>query len=162
MPWFLLATLIALAGLLLALLVAGRLRKRRLVAAVAAEGGTLKSAASVPCGLLVHGTRRLLGFEPDTRHHLAVELVLAPKRFAVVCDRGLLIDARLDGARLTSARCTGPARLVLEGDLPSPNALAPKYRLELTLADAESWAASLAPWCKREPKDAHAGIPRKI
>ena len=146
-PSFLLATLLALAGLLAAALVAGRVRRRRLVAAVA-EGGTVKAASALTCRLIVHGTRRLLGFEPDTLHPIGVDLVLTPSRFAVVCDRGLLIDARLDGARLTSARCTGPARLVLEGDLPSPNAVAPNFRLELTLEDAESWANALAPWCK--------------
>lgn len=147
MPWFLVATLVALAALLLILLAAARVRRLQLVAQVA-QGGTVRATSSIPCGLVVHGTSKLLGFEPDTLHHLDVDLVLTEARFAVVCGRGLLVDARLDGARLTSARCTGPARLVLEGDVPSPHALTPKLRLELTVADAQDWATALAPWCK--------------
>ena len=147
MPWFLVATLVALAGLLAGLLAAGRLRRRSIFAEVA-QGQATKAAHAVTCGLLVHGTRKLLGFEPNAVHHLQVDLVLAPARFGVVCDRGLLVDARIDGARLTSARCTGPGRLVVEGDVPSPHAVVPKFRLELTLPDAEGWATALAPWCK--------------
>ncbi len=145
MPSFLVVTLVALAALLIGLVVAGRVRRRRLVAEIAQQG-VLKSAPAVTCGLLVHGTTKLLGFEPDTVHHLDVDLVLTTSRFAVVCGRGMLVDARVDGARLTSARCTGPGRLVIEGDIAAPRAVRPTFRLELTVPDAEAWALATAPF----------------
>ena len=55
-----------------------------------------------------------------------------------------LISASSKGRRFQSVRCTGPQRLVIEGDVPGVS-VAGSYRFELVLDDAQEWARALEP-----------------
>lgn len=75
------------------------------------------------------------------------DLVLLNDRMLLVCNRGTLLDIREDrGRKLSSARCTGPGRLVLEGQIAVPSGIAGQYRIELSAEDAPAWAKALAPF----------------
>jgi hypothetical protein len=52
------------------------------------------------------------------------------------------------GRKFTSVRCTGPQRLVIEGDLPRPNGQLGHFRYELVITDAEGWAEALQPFVR--------------
>ena len=79
------------------------------------------------------------------------DLVLTADRMLLVCNRGPLLDIGPErGRKLSSARCTGPGRLVLEGELPVPAGVTGRYRIEVAADDAPSWASALAPFVRPE------------
>ncbi|MBW1881469.1 MAG: hypothetical protein JRJ84_24190, partial [Deltaproteobacteria bacterium] len=72
-------------------------------------------------------------------------------RFLLTSNRGLLADLGPDrGRRFTSVRCTGPGRLVIEGDVPRGDDARGLYRFELVLGDAPAWAEALAPFVRED------------
>jgi hypothetical protein len=93
----------------------------------------------------VDGPDVLPGMNPGRSNVTTADLVLSEDRFVLASERGLLIDVGTSrGVPLGSARCTGPGRLVIEGDVPRMTGAPGRYRLEMALDDAEAWAADLA------------------
>lgn len=110
--------------------------------------------------VLVSG-RALPGMNPKKSNRTTGDLVIATSeagegRLVVASARGLLLDIGPGRGRpLRSARCTGPGRLVIEGDTPIGDGSAGAFRLEVTVDDAEGWASDLRPFTK-----APLGVPR--
>lgn len=92
-------------------------------------------------------TRGWLGLEPGRAHPARADLLLTADRFLVASDLGVLADVGPGAvAPLRSARCTGPSRLVLEGDVPGVTDAVGRWRMELVLEDAPAWATTLTPF----------------
>ena len=102
--------------------------------------------------VLVQGTRALPGMKASSANRTIGDLVLLADRFVLTTGRGVLADLRTDrGRRFTSVRCTGPGRLVIEGDVPGPNPdKKGLYRVEMILDDAGDWAEVLKPWVRED------------
>ncbi len=97
--------------------------------------------------VLVQGTRVFEGMSTTKANRTVGDLWLAADAFVLACNRGVLVDATATSGRtLTSARCTGPGRLVLEGEVATPEGPPGLYRVEAQLDDAEAWAAALQPF----------------
>ena len=93
----------------------------------------------------VDGPNVLPGMNPSRSNVTTADLVLSEDRFVLASERGVLIDVGVSrGVPLGSARCTGPGRLVIEGDVPRMTGVPGRYRLEMALDDAEGWAEDLA------------------
>lgn len=126
--------------------VRGWLLRRRIRAA--AEG-IERIAEGVSLRVLVEGTAVLPGLRARGANRTRGDLVLCADRFLVVSNRGCVLDLRRgSGSGLTSARCTGPGRLVLEGRVPSPSGRPGLYRVEAPVDDAEGWAVALRPFTR--------------
>lgn len=146
----LLAVFVALALVLFAgyaaVKVAGRLRRlagvRRLP-----EAAVLRAARGADLTVTLFRTRPFLGMRPGRPHPAHGDLLLTADRLLLATDRGVLADLRVAGpSRLASARCTGPGRLVLEGQVPHPSGPAGLYRIELVVDDAPAWVEALGPF----------------
>jgi hypothetical protein len=104
-----------------------------------------REAFGVHARAFVSGTSAFKGISSRYLNRVKIDLVLASDRFLMVSSRGTLLDVGLrHGRKFQSVRCTGPQRLVIEGDLPGVSA-AGSYRFELVLDDAEAWATALEP-----------------
>jgi len=109
----------------------------------------LRQNRGVSMRVLVQGTRVLAGMSTRKANRTVGDLVLSRDRFLITSGRGLIADLRDGGRRFRSVRCTGPGRLVIEGDVPGPDPERPGlYRVELMLQDASEWATALAPWVR--------------
>lgn len=98
---------------------------------------------------IVAGVKRWRGLDARRRTGLRADLLLAGDRFLLATDRGLFLDVHADSeGPLTSIRCTGPGRLVIEGDIGRDDA---RFRFEITVGDAQGWAAELAPFAGGAP-----------
>jgi hypothetical protein len=87
------------------------------------------------------------GLDPERVNRTRGDLVLARDRFLVATDRGILADVGPDRGRpFTSARCTGPTRLVIEGEVARGDGTSGTYRFEFVVDDAEGWAEALVPF----------------
>lgn len=99
--------------------------------------------------VLVHGPTTLPGMNPRRANRTRGDLVMTADRLVVTSGRGTLVDIRPDrGRRLTSARCPGPGKLVLEGDAPGPRGLTGLFRIETLIDDAPAWAEALQPFVR--------------
>ena len=96
--------------------------------------------------VLVQGSRRLASLNPNKRNRTRGDIAITDDRLLIASARGVLVDARVGQDRLTSARCTGPGRLVLEGTMPHPNGTPGQFRIETVVDNAQAWALALAPW----------------
>jgi hypothetical protein len=93
------------------------------------------------------GTRALHGMDPRRAHLAQGDLALTHDRVLLGSTQGVLADiGPQHGRKFRSARCTGPGRLVIEGDLPGPTGVPSLYRFDLVVADAEGWATALQPF----------------
>lgn len=145
----------AVVVVVVALTVLGALRQgwRRLVrhraVAVAGDAPRLLEEHGVTVRALLYGVPPMMGLDPKRTNRLVGDLVLTEERFVLGSDRGLLADVGDDhGRRFTSARCTGPGRLVLEGELVNPAGEMGLYRFELVVQDAPAWARALQRFVK--------------
>jgi len=123
-----------------------------------AAGDIRRAARGVSLRMLVHGRTALPGMNPRRANRTAGDLVLTDDRLLVASGRGTLVDLRRDrGRKLTSARCPGPGKLVIEGDSPGPRGQVGLFRIEVMLPDAPAWAEALQPWV-RERAEGDAGF----
>ncbi len=145
----------ALVLVLTALVVSGALLRglgwwrRRLALDGIRDEDVVRRATGVRMRVLVHGTRAVPGMGRRRASRTTGDLVLLRDRFVLATGQGVLADLRPDrGRRFSSARCTGPGRLVIEGDLPSPRGQPGLYRVEIAVPDAPEWARALRPWVR--------------
>lgn len=95
---------------------------------------------------IVAGVKQWRGLDARRRTGLRADLLLTDERFLLATDRGVFLDLTAAGdGPLTSVRCTGPGRLVIEGDIGRDDA---RFRFEITVGDAQGWAAELAPFVR--------------
>ncbi len=112
-----------------------------------APGEVARVERGVTIRALLLDTPPMLGLNPKRTNRLVGDLALAPARFVLASNRGVLADIGRDhGRKFRSARCTGPGRLVIEGDVPRADGGRGQYRFELVVEDAPGWAAALAPF----------------
>lgn len=111
----------------------------------------VRERRGVSMRVLVQGTRALPGMTTNKANRTTGDLVLLADRFVLATGRGAVADLREDrGRRFTSVRCTGPGRLVIEGDVPNPNGNPGLFRVEVMLEDAREWADALKPWVRED------------
>lgn len=127
--------------------VAARWRRRRWASAL----GGRWSRSGLAARWSVRAGAPTLGFAAGETHEVSVDLVVG-EHASVVCDRGVLV--RFGPGRvelLRSVRSPGPGRVVLEGEMASPLAPPPAFRLELTTADAPQIVAAFRPFAEAKP-----------
>jgi hypothetical protein len=146
MGWWLVALLGSLFGFVALLNGLARLRRWRTVRSIDPADVVMRAAnATVRASL--HGVPSFAGLDPDALNRMRGDLVLTHERFLLVVDGGVLADLGPGyGRRFTSARCTGPSRLVIEGEVPRKDGQVGSYRFELVVDDAEGWAEALVPF----------------
>jgi hypothetical protein len=128
----------------------GWLLRRRALAGLDPEG-VLRLERGVPIRALLYGTPPMLGMNPKRANRLKGDLALTEDRFLLTSSRGLLADLGPEhGRRFTSVRCTGPGRLVIEGDVPRSDGAKGLYRFELVVDDAPGWAEALSPFVRED------------
>ncbi|MBT3220220.1 MAG: hypothetical protein HN348_14115 [Proteobacteria bacterium] len=109
----------------------------------------VRVAKGLSIRVLIHGARNFAGMNPRKLNRTKGDMVLGKDHFLIVSSRGVLADLRPDrGRRFTSIRCTGPHRLVIEGDSPRTDGQMGLYRFELVIDDASGWAEALQPWVR--------------
>ena len=139
--------LVALTLLGVARQLAGWWRRERVVRGLDAST-VRRMVRGVSMRVLVTGVKHWRGLDSRRRTGLTGDLVLQEGRFLLVTDRGVLLDLAADGDQgIRSARCTGPGRLVIEGETGRDDGL---YRFEMVVQDAQGWAADLAPFARGE------------
>lgn len=122
------------------------------------RGEVVREVRGVTMRVLVQGTRALAGMSTRNANRTRGDLVLGRDRFVLVTNRGVIADVGPEGRRpFTSVRCTGPGRLVIEGDVPQQSGRPGLFRVELPLPDAEEWAAALQPFAQREGRTPRFG-----
>ncbi len=110
-------------------------------------GSVIKEHRGVSMRVLVQGTKVLPGMKLSKANRTTGDLVLLADRFVLTSGRGVIADLRESrGRRFSSVRCTGPGRLIIEGEVPGPGEQTGMYRVEMVLEDAPGWAAALKPW----------------
>lgn len=110
----------------------------------------VREARGVTMRVLVQGTQAFPGMSTRNANRTRGDLVLGRDRFVLATNRGLLADLGPGhGRAFTSVRCTGPGRLVIEGDAPSSSGTTGLYRIEITMPDAEGWAEALQPFSRK-------------
>lgn len=119
-----------------------RLRRRMVLRAV--QGDLVKSASAVSARISVEG-RQFHGFRPGYSTRTWLEMKLTTQQFVVVTNRGVLFDISADGerGRIGSIRCTGPGRIVFEGERGELNGKPTRYRVEATMPTASEWVRAL-------------------
>lgn len=124
----------------------GRWRRTR-GAARLGDATITRRAHGVDLRVLLFRTRVFHGMLPGRTHLATGDLYVGPERFLMSTDKGVLADlATGRGRRFRSVRCTGPGRLVIEGDVPVPDGPPGLYRFELVIDDAPAWAEALQPF----------------
>lgn len=110
----------------------------------------VREARGVTLRVLVQGTRVFPGMSTRYANRTRGDLVLGRDRFVLATRRGVLVDLGPGRGRpFGSVRCTGPGRLVIEGDAPGSRGSTGLYRIELTVDDAQGWAEALRPFARR-------------
>lgn len=140
---------------------------RRRALARLGDAPITRSARGVSMRVLLQG-RAFAGMNPRRANRTRGDLVLTADRCLLSTNRGVIADIGPERGRLfTSARCTGPGRLVIEGDVPRPDGPPTLYRVDITHPDALAWVDALAPFVRapaegapafaRKPPALHAG-----
>ena len=89
----------------------------------------------------------ILGLDPKRAARLTGRMALSESKFVLMTDKGRFTQIdRTQGRLLTSARCTAPGRLVIEGTIPQAGGQPGVYRLEAMFTEAEAWAVALQPF----------------
>ena len=141
----------ALALLALFFLRTVRTRRRNLNRPLLPEDEILLQVNRVPIRAMSYGTAPVMGLDPKRAVRLTGRMALSKERFVLITDQGRFADIRVDQKRLlTSARCTAPGRLVLEGTIPQAGKAPGVYRLELMFEQATEWALALQPFVDAE------------
>ena len=98
----------------------------------------------VPMKVLLMGSALLPGMHPTRVNRTRGDLVMTKNRFLMTSNRGMLVDLGPHSGRyMTSARCTGPQRLVIEGNLVSSTGKQGSYRFECVVGDGVVWSQLL-------------------
>ena len=106
-----------------------------------------RQARGASMRVMVQGSRLLPGMSRTRANRTRGDLILMSDRLLLTSSRGTLLDLRNNrGKKLSSARCTGPGRLILEGTIPVPSGPPGLYRIELQVDEASAWATELGPW----------------
>lgn len=121
------------------------LRRRRAIQKVKAT--PIRIAHGVYARVMARGMT-FRGFRSGRQTRTKVDMVLTQKQLLVVSNRGTLFDIRAGAAkgRIGSVRCSGPGRLLFEGERQEASKKATSYRVEISLPTATSWAQDLAPF----------------
>jgi hypothetical protein len=141
--WFIVVAIIFLGGAGLKWLQSTR--RRRAVQKI--QETPIRITHGVYARVMVRGMT-FRGFRSGHQTKTTVDMVLTQKRLLVVSNRGTLFDIRAEAARgrIGSVRCTGPGRLLFEGERQEASKKATNYRVEISLSTATSWAQDLAPF----------------
>ncbi|MCB9663172.1 MAG: hypothetical protein H6732_03595 [Alphaproteobacteria bacterium] len=140
------ALLVVVSGGLALVKLTGRWRRRRGRALLRGEP-PVREAHDVDGRVHLFRTPPWHGMLPGRAHPVRVDLLLAASRVVLASDQGVLAEVTTATARpLKSARCTGPRRLVVEGEVVLAGKPPGLWRLELLLDDAEGWAHALRPF----------------
>ena len=100
-----------------------------------------------PIRAMAFGTAPILGLDPKRAARLTGRMALSESKFVLMTDKGRFTQIdRTQGRLLTSARCTAPGRLVIEGTIPQAGGQPGVYRLEAMFTEAEAWAVALQPF----------------
>ncbi len=112
----------------------------------------VREVLAVDLRVVLFRTHGFLSLAPGPSHPARGDLVLSSEAVVLASDLGLLLHLH-EGCRatLTSARCTGPGRLVLEGQVDEDDIKPGRYRYELVVTDPNGWVAALAPWVRPDP-----------
>ena len=128
-----------------------RQRRRNLTKSLLPEDEILLQVNRVPIRAMSYGTAPVLGLDPKRAVRMTGRMALSNERFVLMTDQGRFTDIRVDQKRLlTSARCTAPGRLVLEGTIPQAGKKPGVYRLEILFAQATEWAVALQPFVDKD------------
>lgn len=120
-------------------------RIRRAALANIPRDSIQREAYGVHARAFVSGASGFRGISSRYLNRVKIDVLLTEDRFVMVSGRGVLLDIGfVKGRRFQSVRCTGPQRLVIEGDVPGVS-VAGSYRFELVLDDAQEWARALEP-----------------
>ena len=124
-----------------------RARRRNLSKPLMPQEEIVLQANRVPIRAMSYGTAPVMGLDPKRAVRLTGRMAMSKERFVLVTDQGRFTDIRIDQKRLlTSARCTAPGRLVIEGTIPQAGRSPGVYRLELLFEQATEWALALQPF----------------
>lgn len=127
----------------------GRLLRWRAVSRIAPDAILRISRGVSVRATLHHQPPGFSGLDPQHLNRVSADLVLTGDRFLLASDHGVLADLLVEGPRgFTSARCTGPNRLVLEGEVPRGADEPGSFRFELVIEEAETWAEALVPFVR--------------
>lgn len=119
----------------------------------------LRIARGIDIRVLLNGAPPFAGMHPTKLNRTRGDLVLTADQFLLCSGKGILAKLQTNrGRKFTSVRCTGPARLVIEGDVPKASGSLGLYRFELVLPEAQQWADALAPWTRGG--DTFGSVPR--
>jgi hypothetical protein len=141
----------ALIVVLVALVAAGAVlrgwsfyRRRRALATLG-DAEVLRACHGVSMKVLHNGA--FPGLSKTKALRTRGDLALTHDRFLLTSGRGTLVDLRPGrGIPLSAARCPGPRRLILEGEIGAPTGGPSRYRVELLVDDADAWARELQPF----------------
>jgi hypothetical protein len=101
-------------------------------------------ARGVSLRVMVEGPTGIPGMKQRRGNRTRGDLLLTADRFLVTSRRGTLADIhRGKGRLLSSVRCPGPGRLVIEGDVPRDSGRVGLYRFEIVVVDADQWVERL-------------------
>ena len=124
-----------------------RTRRRNLRKPLMPQDEIVLQINRVPIRAMSYGTASVMGLDPKRAVRLTGRMALSKDRFVLITDQGRFADIRSDQKRLlTSARCTAPGRLVIEGTIPQAGSAPGVYRLELLFEQATEWALALQPF----------------
>ena len=111
------------------------------------EDAIVHQQRGVSMRVLIQGPPVFPGMSTSKANRTLGDLVLLEDRFVLACNRGKLLDLQpAHEQMLSSARCTGPGRLVLEGALAVPAGVTGHYRIEVATERAKQWAEALEPF----------------
>ena len=148
------STLLAVAVVFAMVLGAGGLvtlsrNRRRALAGAVPRGETLVREAR-NCGSRVFVSSDVIGGpSADRINRSPADLLLTEKRLVVATRHGRVLE--ITAGSKGSVRCTGPKRLVIEGERPQKEGVM-HVRAELIVPDAEVWAALAAEQLQTEAR----------
>ena len=138
---------VALLIMVIIFIITVRRRSRYLSVPLLADGEAILTEEKVSIRAMSFGTTNVMGLDPKRAVRMKGRMALSDTRFVLVTDQGRFADIRVDqGRKLTSARCTAPGRLVIEGTIPQVGRQPGVYRLEVLFERATEWALALQPF----------------
>ncbi len=136
--------LIALTLVGTALQAHGWWKRYRILRTIPAEE-IVRIERGVSLRVMVQGITGMPGMKERRGNRTRGDLVLTKDRFVLTSRRGTLADLKpAAGRRFTSIRCTGPGRLIIEGDVPRDSGKNGLYRFEIVVEHADQWVDALA------------------
>jgi len=121
----------------------GYWQRYRVVSTIAKDDIT-RIERGVSMRVMVQGITGMPGMKERRGNRTRGDLVLTKDRFLLTSRRGTLADLTPNGGRrFTSVRCTGPGRLIIEGDVPRNSGQNGLYRFEIVVERADQWVDAL-------------------